>query len=278
MKKIGFVDFYMSEWHANNYPNWIRELDRGYTVGYAWAEQDVSPRDGVTTDEWCEKFGVQKCASIEELCEKSDAVVILAPVNPEKHLAYAERVLPFGKPTYIDKTFAPNAAEAEKLVALARHCGTPCFSTSALRYAEELGAIESPRAMCVTAGGNPLSEYLIHEVEMVASCLGTDAAWVRAEGRVGQSVSWHVAYADGRYATVLFASCMPSTLYLSDGTRQKYTRVESSFFMTLMEKILDLFDGGAPAVSLEETLSVMRLRDAMLTAVEKSGEKILLTQ
>ena len=25
MKKIGFVDYYISEWHANNYPTWIKE-------------------------------------------------------------------------------------------------------------------------------------------------------------------------------------------------------------------------------------------------------------
>ena len=25
MKKIGFVDYYLSEWHANNYPAWIEE-------------------------------------------------------------------------------------------------------------------------------------------------------------------------------------------------------------------------------------------------------------
>ena len=25
MKKIGFVDYYISEWHANNYPLWIKE-------------------------------------------------------------------------------------------------------------------------------------------------------------------------------------------------------------------------------------------------------------
>ena len=274
MKKIGFVDFYMSEWHANNYPNWIRELDRGYEVSYAWAEQDVSPRDGVTTDEWCAKFGAERCKTIEELCEKSDAIVILAPTDPDKHLVYAERVLPFGKPTYIDKTFAPNAAEAEKIVSLARRFGTPCFSTSALRYASELQLIENPCAMSVTAGGKLLSEYLIHAVEMVVCTLGGDAAWVRAEGQEGQSVSWHIAYADGRYATVVFASCLPFPLYLSNGSAEKYVPVKSSFFMSLMNDMLDLFDGGAPAVPFEETLAVMRLRDAMLSAKDRMGERV----
>ena len=104
MKKIGFVDFYLSEWHANNYPAWIErisaEMGMEYKVSYCWAEIDTSPVDGVTTNEWCEKFGVQKCATIDELCEKSDVIVILSPKNPETHLRYAEAVLKYGKRTY----------------------------------------------------------------------------------------------------------------------------------------------------------------------------------
>ena len=76
MKTIGFVDFYISEWHAVHYPQWIREAcartGKEFAVKYAWAEQDVSPVDGRTTAQWCEEYGVEQCASIEELCEKSD--------------------------------------------------------------------------------------------------------------------------------------------------------------------------------------------------------------
>ena len=75
MKKIGFVDYYLSEWHANNYPGWIRALDCGYDVTHAWAELDISPVDGKSTDEWCESFGVKKCGTIEELCRECDAII-----------------------------------------------------------------------------------------------------------------------------------------------------------------------------------------------------------
>ena len=27
MKTIGFVDYYISEWHANEYPAWIKEAN-----------------------------------------------------------------------------------------------------------------------------------------------------------------------------------------------------------------------------------------------------------
>ena len=63
-KKIGFIDLYISEWHANNYPAWIKkaceEFGYDYSVAYAWAEDYVSPTDGRNTDEWCEAFGVEQ--------------------------------------------------------------------------------------------------------------------------------------------------------------------------------------------------------------------------
>ena len=52
MKKIGFIDYYISEWHANNYPSWIKnyckKVGLDYEVAYAWAEKDVSLVDGLT--------------------------------------------------------------------------------------------------------------------------------------------------------------------------------------------------------------------------------------
>ena len=65
MKKIGFVDYYISEWHANNYPDWIKSLGCNYEVAYVWAELDVSPVDGVTTAQWCDKFGAIPCKTIK---------------------------------------------------------------------------------------------------------------------------------------------------------------------------------------------------------------------
>jgi hypothetical protein len=51
MKNIGFVDYYISEWHANNYPKWISDVTDEYKVAYAWAEVDVSAVTGESTDE-----------------------------------------------------------------------------------------------------------------------------------------------------------------------------------------------------------------------------------
>lgn len=61
MKKIGLVDFYLSEWHADNYLKRIIKANKSMKeseqceVAYAWAERGVSPTDGVTSAQWCEK-------------------------------------------------------------------------------------------------------------------------------------------------------------------------------------------------------------------------------
>ena len=49
-KIIGFIDYYISEWHADNYPAWIEEISKetgkDFCFKYVWAEEYVSPVDG----------------------------------------------------------------------------------------------------------------------------------------------------------------------------------------------------------------------------------------
>ena len=158
MKKIGFIDYYLDEWHADNYPAWIKSaneaLSGDFCLCYAWGE--IPSPQGVTSEQWCSKNGVTLCNSIEEVCEKSDCLFVLAPSDPEKHLGYAEKVLAYKKPTYIDKTFAPDLKTAEKIFAIGEKYSTPFFSTSALRYATELDGIIGSESAIVTGGGRSI--------------------------------------------------------------------------------------------------------------------------
>ena len=120
MKTIGFIDYYLSEWHADNYPLWIKEIcektGKEFCVAYAWAEMDKSPIDGKTTDEWCKEFDVERCDSIEEVVEKSDCIIVLSPDNPERHLDLCRIPLASGKRVYVDKTFALTKDIAKEIV------------------------------------------------------------------------------------------------------------------------------------------------------------------
>lgn len=273
MKKIGFVDFYISEWHANNYPAWIKEIcdatNAEYTVAYAWAELDVSPKYNESTDEWCERMCVEKCNSIDELCEKSDVIVILAPSDPDTHLRYAEAVLKYGKPTYIDKTFAPDLATAQKIFDLAKEYNTPFFSTSALRYGDELETPFECREIITTGSGSNLPEYIIHQVEMVVKKLGIGAKSIKAE-RCGEQVHFKIGYGDGRAAAMIFARSMPFTVYMAGDAEHKpvYASVNSPYFKKLMADIVRFFDEKTVSFDLAETLEVMKIREGAIKAYE----------
>lgn len=276
MKKIGFVDYYVSEWHANNYPKWIAQanevLGTDYQVAYAWAELDTSPIDGVTTVQWCEKYGATPCATLRELCEKSDAILVLAPTDPDKHLPYAKEVLAFGKPTYIDKTFAPDLATAKEIFALAEKYNTPMFSSSALRYAAELDEIADSRQLAVTGSGRTADEYLVHQAEMLVKTLKPGATKVRAM-QMGLLSVFEVAYADDRRATMTYSqNALPFTLLASGGAKPSWRQVKSEFFPALLRDILRFYESGTVSFDPAETLEIMAVREKALAALLTPGE------
>ncbi len=281
MKKIGFVDYYISEWHANNYPNWMKEacekLGLEYEVAYAWAEIDKSPVDGVTTDEWCEKFGVQKCDCIEELCEKSDVIVILAPSNPETHLRLAEKALTFGKRTYIDKTFAPDYATAEKIFEIGKAHNAPFFSTSALRYADEMSYYETlkdVKSIIITGPGGNFEEYIIHQVEMLVKICNKKPVKAKVE-TVGLTSEGTVMYEDGTRAKLIYSPRFPFTAYADDGVEQgEHKPIVSGYFPRLMEEILKFFETGVLPFDSQQTLDCMKIREALITASKNDGQWI----
>ena len=275
MRSIGFIDFYLSEWHANNYPVWLSEINEkngtDFEIRYAWAEQDVSPRDGVTSAQWCEKFGVELCASLEELCEKSDYLLILAPSDPEKHLQYAKVALTYGKPTYIDKTFAPDLAQAQEMFDLSAKYGAKIFSTSALRYATELAQFNAPDGLLITGGGSNLPEYLVHLVEMAVPLLNDPMAYVKIE-EVGVARQCYVETVSGKLATLTWGPSLPYTVWAAEKDQKPvYTSIKSDFFKGLMADILRFYDSGETSFDSVQTLEVMRIREALLRATECPG-------
>ena len=99
MKKIGFIDLYLDEWHANNYPAWFRGAALGgeFELGGAWEK-----RPGARPlDVWCKEMDIPAYTSMEKLLEECDAFCVLAPSNPEVHEELAELPLMTGKPVYI---------------------------------------------------------------------------------------------------------------------------------------------------------------------------------
>lgn len=274
MKKIGFIDYYLSEWHANNYPAWIeaacKRLGYDYAVAYAWAELDRSPVDGMTSLAWCKKFNVELCADIEELCRKSDVILILAPSDPDKHLGYAKKAFAFSKRTYIDKTFAPDYKTAEEIFSLAEKNKVAFFSTSALRYADEIRSVSGVERAEIFGGGSNFDEYIIHQIEMAVEIFGFGAVSVKRTDKDG-GTDCEIRYADGRAAVLHFAPEFDFKVRFcfSDGhTDEKMIR--SGYFQTLMEKILTFYETGNIDFDGKQTLEIMKIREKLIAS--KNGE------
>ena len=199
MKKIGFIDNYLDEWHANNYPQTIERLAGDeMKVAYAYARQDAP--NGMTTDEWCAKMGVERVDTIEELVEKSDYIIVLSPDHPQYHEELCAIPLRSGKRVYVDKTFAVDSATAKRIFAVANESGTPVFSSSALRFADEVMAQtvkpDEIDHMTVIANGDP-DIYLIHMIEPSIRLMGPKAERTMFVG-TEKSPSWVVEFAGGR--------------------------------------------------------------------------------
>lgn len=280
MKTIGFVDYYISEWHANNYPGWIREVceaqGKDFCVRYVWAEEDVSLVDGKTTDEWCAEFGCKKCETIAELCEKCDYILVLAPSNPEKHLQYAKEVLKYQKNTYIDKTFAPDYAEAKEIFELAKAYGTRFFSTSALRYADELDEMEDVNHVIITGGGGNLPEYIIHQIEMLVKMIAEKPVMVKTE-KQGRQYICSVVFEHDKKASMIYAPALPFTVCAENAEGKNiYKNIDSDYFKKLIADILHFYETGAYSFDTAQTLEIMKLRTGVIHALEHPGEYVSL--
>ena len=271
MKKIGFVDFYISEWHANNYPAWIdkacEKLGYDYKVCYAYGEMEISPVDGVSGSEWCEKNGVEKCETIEEVCEKSDVILVLCPSNPEKHLEYAQKVLKFGKRTYIDKTFTPNLEQAEKIFALSEKYGAPFFSSSALRYANELSefsVLGKNKVFTITGGGRTFDEYSVHQIEMLVKLTNSKAVEFEAKNQ-GFTTICTVKFENGDIGNLIHAPSLGFAVTGNDESNKGITRaMGGNFFDSLIEDILTFYETGKISFDSAQTLECMRIREELL--------------
>ena len=274
MKKIGFIDYYISEWHANQYPGWIEEISKelgyDYKVCYGWAEIENSLTDNRSTDEWCKAYNVEKCETIEEICAKSDYLIILSPSTPEKHLLYAKDAFKCGKRTYVDKTFAPSKEEAEKIYALGEKYGTKFFSTSALRYATEIYGGEKDVAITTTGGGRALEEYVIHQIEMIAVRMGMDVKRLKTVKTGEKDYEVYLEYTDGRTALMKYN---PANKFTMQRTNEKgevsQTGITSDFFKNLIKKILIFFETGEVDFNVKDTIKIMAVREKVIDSMAK---------
>lgn len=268
MKKIGFIDYYIDEWHANNYPGFIKKSRLGAQFEVALAWEETTPSGKIGLDAWCRREGVTPAASIEKVIRECDCLVVLSPDNPECHERLCDLPLRSGKPVYVDKTFAPDLATAKRLVALAEKHKTPMMTSSALRYGSVLRKTvteklaQSPARFVSTSGPGLFSNYSIHQVEMLVMTLGTGASRVMQCGTPDSRVMV-IDYPDGRRGLIQLSPELPFRLLCQHGENLGFS-VESfdDFFDGFIDAMLEFFRTGISSVPAKETLEIMAILEA----------------
>ncbi|MFC4810645.1 hypothetical protein [Paenibacillus sp. GCM10023250] len=260
MRTIGLIDYYLDEWHANRYPAWIGQASGGrLKVAYAYGMKDAD--GGLSNAAWCERNGIKPLASIEEVVDRSDGLVVLAPDHPELHERLALPCLRSGKPTYVDKTFAPDRRTAEALFEAARAHGTPLYSASALRYAAEYAEADKTdiEVLC-SVGPGDYGNYAVHQLEPVVALMGRRAKRLMYIG-TPDAPALLIRFADGRQATVhLLGRDCPFGIAVKRATGgTTVLKPESDYFQAFIRQLVAFFETGVPAVEPADTIAIVTL-------------------
>ena len=235
-----------------------------------------------------EKFGITLYDSIEELAARVDAIMITS-IDGRPHLAQFRRTLGSRKPVFIDKPFAGSLRDALEIVRLARETGTPCFSSSSLRYAtnspalqaEKLGELRSVYAWGpadIEPHHPDLFWYGIHAVEALYTVLGRGCTQVVRTTTPSTDVVtgvWH----GGRTGTVQGNRGHEKKVgVMAFGTKATITGGDKHSLATLAARVMEFFQTGTPPVPLEETLEIFAFMEAADESKRRGGTPVTIAE
>ncbi len=259
-------------------------------AGYPGGSPDIpSSRDRLAgfTRELHDKYGVEIVDSIEELLKKVD-VVLLESVDGRPHLAQARAVFKARKPVFIDKPVAGTLADAIAIFELARESGTPCFSSSSLRFSPGVvGMKHHPKVGdvigCDAYGPCHLEEhhpdlywYGVHGVESLFTIMGTGCQSVSRVQTKGTDLAAGV-WNEGRIGTFRGlrqgASDYGATVFGSKGIVHGGSDVG---YEPLIVEVCKFFRTGKPPVSAEETIEIFAFMEAADESKRQGGKPVTL--
>jgi GFO/IDH/MocA oxidoreductase family protein len=232
-----------------------------------------------------EKYDVEIVDSIEDLLKKVD-VVLLESVDGRPHLAQARPVFQAHKPVFIDKPVAGSLADAIAIYELAKETGTPCFSSSSLRFSPWIaGTKNNPKVGkvlgCDTYGPCHLEEhhpdlywYGIHGVETLFTIMGTgcqSASRIQTEGTDLAAGVW----TGGRVGTFrgirAGRSDYGATVFGSKGIAPGGGDVG---YQPLIVEICKFFRTGKAPVTAEETIEIYAFMEAADESKRQGGKPV----
>lgn len=219
-----------------------------------------------------EKFGVELVDTIEELCQRVDAV-LLTSVDGRKHLEQVRPVIEAGLPVFIDKPMAASLADVVEIFGLAKAKGTPVFSSSAYRYypglvalkgtdvGERRGAISYGPALFDNVHPD-LFWYGVHPAEALFAVMGTGLQSIVRVYTEDTDVVTGI-WSGGRIGTLhgIRNARAPSKVILF-GEKGLAEQEPGGGYRILAQEIMAFFQTGIPPVRPEETIELFAFLDA----------------
>jgi Oxidoreductase family, NAD-binding Rossmann fold len=236
-----------------------------------------------------EKHGVAIVGSIDELLAKVD-VVFLESVDGRPHLEQARPVFRARKPVFIDKPVAGTLADAIAIFDLARETGTPCFSSSSLRFSPGIASVKSDPKLgeivgCDTYGPCELEPhhpdlfwYGIHGVESLYTIMGTGCESVARTHTEGTDVAVGV-WKGGRIGTFRGNRKAPYKFGgTAFGTKGIAPVGDYAGYEPLVAEIVKFFKTGKPPVSAEETIEIFAFMEAADESQRQGGRPVSIAE
>ena len=252
------------------------------------------------TAELRDKWKIEFVDSIEELVKRVDAVMVTS-VDGRVHLEQARSVLAARKPLFVDKPFTASVRDALEIARLARENSTPVFSSSSLRFNEEVQAVKrDPRVSQVTgamtwgpASLEPhhpdLFWYGVHAVEILYTFMGPGCDRVSRNNTAGAdlvSCTWQ----DGRigsvrgnrnsastYGQVVFGPKAIVSVPTPDEVNTAAADKRSSYY-GLIAAVVEFFRTGRSPVPLEETIEIMAFMEAADVSKARNGAPVAIAE
>ncbi|MCI0392194.1 MAG: Gfo/Idh/MocA family oxidoreductase [Acidobacteria bacterium] len=264
-------------------------------------EQSATRIEGFTA-EVRDKWKVELVGSIEELCRKVDAVLLLS-VDGRVHLSQVKPVFAARKPVFIDKPFTASFRDAREIVRLSRESGTPFFSSSSLRFSAEIEALKNNRSFgeiqgAITYGPMPIDRthpdlfwYGIHSVEALYTLMGPGCETVTRTHTAGADVVTG-RWKDGRIGTmrgnredrnsgaIVFGSkgVVNSKDANEEAKRAAANREARSSYYSATTAIVKFFQTKTPPVQPEETLEIIAFMEAAEISKARNGAPVALRE
>lgn len=235
------------------------------------------------------RLGVKITESIVSLLDQVD-VVFLETNDGRLHLEQALAVFKAGKRMFIDKPIAASLADTKAIFAASRQYNVPTFSSSSLRYVENIPDLASGKLIGAITGADTFAPatlepshpdlfwYGIHGVEMLYALLGTGCREVRriygegtdivvgtwSDGRVG--VFRGIRQGKGGFGGVAYGANGQQAIGKYDG------------YLPLLYRIVDFFDTGVVPVSEKETTELVAFMEAADESKRRGGAPVSIAE